>query len=134
MPAPIVYVDHSEIVEGRLDELTERLRGLADFVEANEPRIQGYSVYLDPDGTRMSIVHIHRDAASMITHFQVAGPAFQAFVDLVRLRSIDIYGDVPDEVGELLRAKARLLGSATVSVHPFLAGFLRVDSDGVAAS
>jgi hypothetical protein len=56
MSGPIVYVDHSEIVEGRVDELLTRI----------------------------------------------------------------------DEVVEQLRAKARLLGDATVLVHPSRAGFVRV--------
>jgi hypothetical protein len=66
----------------------------------------------------------------MITHFQVAGPAFRNFVDLVRLQSIDVYGDAPGEVVEQLRAKARLLGNATVSVHRFHAGFIRGEAEG----
>jgi hypothetical protein len=65
----------------------------------------------------------------MVTLFQVAGPAFRNFVDLVRLQSIDVYGDAPAEVVDQLRAKARLLGNATVSVHAFQAGFIRVEPD-----
>lgn len=129
MSGPIVYVDHSEIVEGRLGELTDRMNGLVDLVQSNEPRLLAYSAYLNADGTEISVVHVHRDSASMVTHFQVAGPAFRNFVDLVRLQSIDVYGDAPDEVVDQLRAKARLLGNATVSVHAFHAGFLRVEPD-----
>jgi hypothetical protein len=125
MSSPIVYVDRSEIVEGRLDELTERLRGLVDLIESNEPRLIAYSVYLNEDRTELSVVHVHSDVASLVTHFQVAGPAFRNFVDLVRLQAIDVYGDAPDEVVEQLRAKAHLLGNATVSVHAFHAGFIR---------
>jgi hypothetical protein len=130
MSGPIVYVDHSEIVEGRLGELTRRMNGLVELVESNEPRLLAYSVYLNQDRTEITVVHVHRDVASMVTHFQVAGPAFRAFVDLVRLQSIDVYGDASDEVVEQLRAKARLLGNAIVSVHPFHAGFVRVERRG----
>jgi hypothetical protein len=133
MSGPIVYVDHSEIVEGRLGDLTDRLAALVELVESNEPRLLAYSAYLDEDRTHISVVHVHRDVASTITHFQVAGPAFKSFVDLVRLQSIDVYGDAPGEIVEQLRAKARLLGNATVSVHPFHAGFMRVERETASA-
>lgn len=129
MSGPIVYVDHSAIVEGRLGDLIERLQGLVELVESNEPRLLSYGAYLNEDRTEISVVHVHRDVASMITHFQVAGPAFGDFVSLVRLQSIDVYGDAPAEIIDQLRAKARLLGNATVSVHQFHAGFLRVEPE-----
>ena len=110
--------------------MLDRLKGLVELVESNEPRLLAYSAYLNGDRTEVSVVHVHRDVASMITHFQVAGPAFQDFVSLVRLQSIDVYGDAPGELVDQLRAKARLLGNATVSVHPFHAGFLRVEPQG----
>jgi hypothetical protein len=98
MQSPIVYVDHSEIVDGRLDELTARIAELADFVEANEPQIVAYAVYLDEGRRAISVVHIHHDVSSLATHFRVAGPVFANFVDPVRLQSIDVYGDVGDDV------------------------------------
>ncbi len=127
MSSPIVYVDHSEIVEGRLEELTGQLDGLVALIESNEPRLIAYAVYLNEDRTELSVVHVHRDVASLVTHFQVTGPAFRNFVDLVRLQSIDVYGEAPEDVVDQLRAKARLLGNATVSVHAFHAGFIRLE-------
>jgi quinol monooxygenase YgiN len=126
MAGPIVYVDRSEVVEGRLDELTTRIDELAHLVEASEPGLIAYAVYLDNDHRAMSVVHIHRDAESLATHFRVAGPAFRNFVELVRLQSIDLYGDPTDDIVKELGEKARLLGNATVAVHPRQAGFLRL--------
>ena len=125
MSGPILYVDRSEIVEGRLGELTKRITDLVDLVEADEPRIISYAAYLDEDRRTISVVHVHADAASLATHFRVAGPAFRNFVDLVRLQSIDVYGDPTDEVVAQLREKAHLLGDARVTVHPLNAGFVR---------
>jgi hypothetical protein len=125
MSGSIVYVDRSEIVEGRLGELTDRMGELVALIEANEPRLIAYNAYLNEDQTEISVVHIHRDVASMVTHFKVAGPAFRNFVDLVHLQSIDIYGDPTDELVDQLREKARMLGNATVSIHPYQAGFIR---------
>jgi hypothetical protein len=134
MPGPIVYVDRSEIVEGRLDELATRIGELAELVEAQEPRIISYAAYLDEDRRGISVIHVHADAVSLATHFRVAGPAFRNFVDLVRLQSIDVYGDPTDDTVEQLREKARLLGGARVTVHPQEAGFLRFDSSVLAAA
>jgi hypothetical protein len=127
---PIVYVDHSEIVEGKFEEVTRRLGQLADLVEAGEPRIMAYAAYIDPDRTSLSVIHVHADAESLATHFKVAGPAFGGFAELVRLRTIDVFGDPSDDVVDQLRQKAELLGGATVAVHPYAAGFTR----GVAAA
>ena len=126
MSGPIVYVDRSEIVEGRLDELTTLISELAALVEAEEPRIISYAAYLDEDRRAISVIHFHADADSLATHFRVAGPAFRNFVELVRLQSIDVYGDPSDDVVEQLQQKARLLGGARVTVHPHERGFVRL--------
>jgi predicted aconitase len=125
MTEPIVYIDRSEIVEGQLDALTARIGELARLVEANEPRLLAYAVYLDADRKAISVIHVHRDAASLDTHFRVAGPAFGQFVDYVRLQSIDVFGDPSEDAVRQLREKASLLGGATVALHPYHAGFLR---------
>ncbi len=126
MSGPIVYVDRSEIVEGRLDELTTRIGELAALVEAEEPRIISYAAYIDEDRRAISVIHVHADADSLTTHFRVAGPAFRNFVELVRLESIDVYGNPSDDVVEQLQEKARLLGGARVTVHPHETGFVRL--------
>jgi hypothetical protein len=52
------------------------MNDLAQFVQANEPRLLFYSVYVNDDGTRMSVVHINPDSASLERHLTVAGPKF----------------------------------------------------------
>lgn len=39
MSGPIVYVDRSEIREGRLEELKVAMNELVELVEVNEPQI-----------------------------------------------------------------------------------------------
>ena len=125
MPTPIVYIDRSEVVRGKLDELKRGIAELAELVAANEPRIGGYHVYFTEDGTEMSVIHTHADSASLETHFRVAGPAFSKFVGLVRLLTIDVYGSPGRALLDEIRHKAEMLGSATVTVHEFHAGFTR---------
>jgi quinol monooxygenase YgiN len=124
----IVYVDRSAIRPGRRAELEEALGALASLVQAEEPAILAYQAHLSDDGSTLSVLHIHRDIASLERHFAVAGPLFPKFVDLVDMRSIDVYGPVPERIVTELRSKALLLGSATVGVHPKWLGFDRLAS------
>ena len=126
VPGPIVYIDHSEVREGRLEELRAALRELAAWVEEHEPSLPGYSVYFSQDAGRVSVVHLHAEPASLALHMEVAGPRFAPFAKLVNLLRIDVYGDPGEAIVERLRDKARLLGTGTVAVHPFHAGFARL--------
>jgi hypothetical protein len=122
----IVYVDISEVREGALDELKAGLNNLVDFIEAKEPRLIAYNVYFSPDGSRMTVVNVHPDSASLEYHMEVAGPAFRQFVELVRLSSIHIYGEPSEKALKQAREKARLLGGGAVEVDVSHAGFTRL--------
>jgi len=121
----IISIDSSEIRDGKLEELTAAIHDLVQFVEENEPRPILYGVYLTEDGSRMTVVQIHPDSASMEFHMQVAGPAFARFVDLLSLSTMDVYGRPSDDLLDQLRRKAQMLGNATVGVHQLNAGFAR---------
>jgi hypothetical protein len=125
MSDAIVYVDTSDVREGALDELKAGMRELAEFVEANEPRLLAYNVYFSDDGARMTVVHVHPDSASLGYHMEVAGPIFRRFADLVTLSSIHIYGEPGEEALEQAHEKVRLLGGDEVVVDALHAGFTR---------
>ena len=125
MAQGILYIDRAEVRAGKLPELERAMAGLAELVEAREPQLGAYNVYFTEDGTTMTVIHAHVDSASLERHMEVAGPAFAKFVDLVRLLTIDIYGEPSDRLMEQIRAKAALLGSATVTVHEHGVGFTR---------
>ena len=122
----IVYVDRSVVRPGKADELVAALTELAALVEAQEGQIVAYQVHLDADRSNASVIHIHRDAASLDRHLAVAGPEFPKFADLVELQSIDVYGAPSDAAIVGLTRKAELLGHARVTIHPEAAGFARV--------
>lgn len=125
MSEPILYIDTSEIRAGKLAELKAAMNELVGFIEANEPRLIAYNVYLDEDGSRMTVVHVHHDSASLEFHMKVAGPAFPKFAQFIRLLTIDVYGKLSDDLLEQMRKKARMLGNGTVRVHELHAGFAR---------
>jgi hypothetical protein len=122
----ILYVDVSDVREGALEELQRGMKRLAEFVEANEPRLIAYNVYFSTDGSKMTVASVHPDSASVEYHLTVAGPLFREFVELVKLSSIHIYGEPSQKVVEAAHGKARLLGRGTVVVEPLYAGFSRI--------
>ncbi|MGH2555690.1 MAG: hypothetical protein ACRDHO_08250 [Actinomycetota bacterium] len=125
MTEAIVYVDTSEVREGALEELKTAVKELVAFVDANEPRIIAYNVYLSDDGTQINVVHMHPDSTSLEYHMDVAGPMFQKFTDLVTLKSIVVFGRPSEKVLRQLHEKAGLLGRGTVAVRELHAGFTR---------
>jgi len=125
MSEPILYIDRSEIREGKLEELKTAVKELVEFVDANEPQVIAYNVYISESGTRMTVVHIHPDSASLEFHMKVAGPAFPKFTEFIKLSVIEIYGKPSDNLLKQLRQKAQMLGNGTVVVHELHAGFGR---------
>jgi hypothetical protein len=101
------------------------MKELADFVEANEPRIIAYNVYFNDEGTRMTVVHVHADSASFEYHMEVAGPLFRRLAEFVTLSAIHIYGEPSEKVVKQSREKAQMLGRGAVVVEPLFAGFNR---------
>ena len=122
----IVYVDTSDVREGALDDLKAGMAELVELVEANEPRLLAYNVYLSSDGTRMTVVHVHSDAASLEKHLELVAPVLRRFVGLVTLSSIHVYGEAGEKVLEQLHEKANLLGRDAVVVDSLHAGFSRL--------
>ena len=125
MSGPLVYVDTSDVREGALEALKGAIEELVEFIDANEPQLIAYNVYLSDDGAEMTVVHVHADSASLEYHLDVGGPAFRKLADLITLSSIRIYGEPSERALGQLREKARMLGSGKVFVHGVHAGFTR---------
>lgn len=126
MAHPIVYIDTSEVRAGKGEELEAAMKDLAAFVETNVPQLISYAFFLNEDRTRMTVVAIHRDSASLEYHMDVGREEFQKFTPFIELLRIEVYGRVTDAVLERLHQKARALGRGTVAVHAFQAGFARL--------
>ena len=126
MSQPLVYIDSSEVRPGKLEELKASIAKLAMFVEENEPGLVSYSVYFDESESRMNVVHVHADAASLDFHLETAGPLFERFAGLVTLSSIHLYGEPTETALDQLREKLRTLGAGDVTVHAPHAGFVRL--------
>lgn len=128
MSEPILYIDSSAIRQGELDRVKAAIRELVEFVEANEPQLISYNFYFNEEGTRMTVVAVHPDSASMEFHMKIGGPAFRKFTDWIDLETIEVYGQPSEAVLKQLWQKAQMLGSGTVVVHSRYAGFARTGS------
>jgi quinol monooxygenase YgiN len=128
MSRPLVYVDTSAVRQGALEELKGAIKELVEFVEANEPQLIAYNVYLNDDGSQVTVVHVHADSESLEHHMDVAEPMFRKFADLITLSSIRVYGEPSEKALRQLHDKARLLGNGDVIVHRLHAGFSRFEA------
>lgn len=126
MDEPIVAIDTSEVREGQLEDVKAAIKELAEFVDANEPRPIAYNAYLDESSNRLTVLQVHPDSASLEHHMRIAGPAFAGFSELIRMQTMDVYGEPSDELLGLLRQKAQMLGDIPVVVHTRHAGFVRL--------
>ena len=122
----IVYIDHSDIREGKLPEVRAGVQELVDFVDTHEPQLLAYGFYIDEGGMRMTLIAIHPDSSSLELHMEIGAPAFRKFIELIDLRKIEIYGRPSERVLEELQQKVQMLGeNGTVVVHDRSAGFAR---------
>ena len=126
MNGTIVAIDSSEVREGRLEDVKAAIQELAEFVRANEPRPIAYGAYLNESSNRLTVLQVHPDSASLEQHMRIAAPAFRTFTELIRMQTMDVYGEPSAELLELLRKKAQMLGDIPVVVHARLGGFIRV--------
>ncbi len=46
---PVIYIDRSDVHEGRWDELKAGIRNLVAFVDRHQPQMFAYGFYLDED-------------------------------------------------------------------------------------
>jgi hypothetical protein len=126
MSGLIVYIDHSDIREGKLPEVRAGIQELVDFVDTHEPQLLAYGFYIDEGGMRMTLIAIHPDSSSLELHMEIGAPAFRKFIELIDLRKIEIYGRPSERVLEQLQRKVQMLGkNGTVVVHDRSAGFAR---------
>lgn len=126
---PIVYIDHSDIQEGALEELKAGVRRLVDLIDAREPQLITYGFYIDEEAARMTVVAVHPDSASLELHMDIGGGEFGKLAHLLTLTAIECYGRPSERALEQVRHKAAALGNGgtVVSIGRF-AGFTHLAS------
>lgn len=121
----ILYLDRSEIRDGRIGDLQEGIRKVVALVEQQEPQLIEYGFYIDHDPDLMTVTAVHPDSASLEFHLEVGNKAFRQLGEMIVLREIEVYGSVSDRARQMLEQKVRMLGGTGFTVHEKFAGFAR---------
>ena len=121
----VVYIDHSDIHEGRLEDLKDGIRRLADVIKVREPQLIAYGFHLDEEGGQMTVTAVHPDSASLELHMEIGSEEFRKLGDMITLTEIEVYGSISARVREMLEQKAKMLGGRAVKVVERFEGFAR---------
>jgi hypothetical protein len=126
LTGPFIFIATNRLKPGKLDDETNRLPGLVDFVHANEPRLIAFNEYANEAGTEVAVVEVHPDADSMAFHMKaIAERAASAYADTIdATTSIQVFGTPGSAVIELLRRQAGAGVPLSVKPH-YLGGFTR---------
>lgn len=124
----IIYVDTSEILDGKIGDLEKAVAGLVKFVDEHESRPIAYSFYFNQEKTRMTLIQVHPDSASLELHMQIAASNFPQFTEYIKFLKIDVYGKPSESLLTLLKKKTQMLGSGVVELHELQSGFIRLDT------
>jgi hypothetical protein len=71
MDEPFVYIASYTVKPGKLDEARRITREVGELVEAEEPQLIAFHIYLDEARERVITVQVHPDRESMATHMHV---------------------------------------------------------------
>jgi len=127
MSGPFIFIATNRLKPGKFDEEKARVPGLAEFIEANEPRLLAFNEYANEAGTEVAVVQVHTDADSMAFHMEVvAERAAAAYAETVDATTgIQVFGTPSDAVVEMLRRQAGAGVPLRVKPH-HLGGFTRL--------
>ena len=91
MTGPFIYVGTTTIKPGKQEEARKRLAELVDFVETNEPRMIAFHCFLDELVSKLTVVQVHPDSASMEFHLQVNAKHFTTAFDYLDVQVSEQY-------------------------------------------
>ena len=91
MAEPFIHVGTYTIQPGKTEEARKRIAELVDFVETNEPRMIAFNVYFDEEGSKLTVVQVHPDSASMEFHLQINAKHFTTAFDYLESQMTDQY-------------------------------------------
>jgi hypothetical protein len=129
--SPFIFIATNRLKPGQLDRERDRVPGLVEFIETNEPRLIAFNEYVNETGDEVTVVQIHPDAASMESHMEIvrerASAAYAETLDAtVR---VQVFGEPTDAILELLRQQAGAGVEISVNAE-HLGGFTRSAAQG----
>jgi hypothetical protein len=124
--SPFIFIATNRLKPGQLDRERNRVPGLVEFIEANEPRLIAFNEYVNDAGDEVTVVQVHPDAASMEAHMEIVRErAMQAYAETLDATvRIQVFGLPTDAILEALRQQAG--NGVEISVNgEHLGGFTR---------
>jgi hypothetical protein len=108
MSGPFIFIATNRLKEGMLEAERERVPGLVEFIEENEPRLLSFNEYANEEGTEVGVVQVHPDAESMEFHIKtVAERAARAYAETLEATTrIQVFGTPTDAVLQILGRQA----------------------------
>src|SRR3954468_10814548 len=107
MSSPFILIATNRLKPGAYEAERHRVPGLVEFIRAGEPRLLAFNEYINAERTKVTVVQVHPDAASMEFHMgAIRERAAQAYSEtLDATTQIQVFGTPSDAVVETLRAQ-----------------------------
>jgi quinol monooxygenase YgiN len=122
-PDQVVLIGTFRIPQDKVDDWRVAVRGMADFVHANVPRIIAFDMFVTEDGTEGTVIQVHPDSASLEQHLDAAASRIAQGIQMVSVVRIDLYGS--PNPGLIKRLRDEAAGLWPVTVRPHYLGFAR---------
>lgn len=106
MAEPFIFIHNATIKEGKLEGFRNYLHELVEVVQASEPRLIAFNVYVDDAASAISAVQVHPDAASMEFHLQTVGDKVGEAYEYLDTDSVAIYGTPSEPLLDMLKQLA----------------------------
>ena len=123
---PFIFIATNRLKPGKLEAERQRVPGLVEFIEANEPRLIAFNEYANDEGTEVAVVQVHPDADSFEFHMGVvrerASRAYDETLDATT--GIQVFGTPTDAIMEMLSRSGGSGAQYTLKPH-HLGGFTR---------
>jgi hypothetical protein len=126
LTSPFIFIATNRLKPGRLDAERNRVPGLVEFIEANEPRLIAFNEYVNEAGDEVTVVQVHPDAESMEAHLGIVGErAREAYAQTLDATvRIQVFGRATEAILDTLRRQAS--SGVEISVNgEHLGGFTR---------
>jgi hypothetical protein len=123
---PLIFIGTHRVKEGMLEEFKADASALATAVETQEPQMVAFHFFLNEDETQATVVQVHPDADSMLTHMQVASNQIRRGTEeLLETMDIQVYGEPSEVVLGMIEELTQ--AGVPIRVKPLhLAGFSRM--------
>jgi hypothetical protein len=128
MSQPIVFISHFQVKSGGLDDYRRLTEQVTRQLGAEKPRTVAFLHYLDPELSRVTIVHVFPDSPAMDKHFEGAADRSKTAFQYISPLGWEIYGPASDAAVATIRKAAQAAGVDLAMAAQHLGGFLRFGS------